>query len=227
MISDHNFGTTGTAANSSPLHLGRTATHEVGHWLNLLHTHEQPGCDDPNNCFITGDCCCDTPPQSMASFFCQTGSNTCNTDQPDLPDPVSNYMTYSDDACMNMFTSCQSSRMNLCLDSVRKVVWSFAGGDCPVFKVVPTEAEFVDSELRVFPNPISENTAIELRLADDELVSISVCDLQGRIISQLHVNDRMKAGLYRMPFPSGLSAGQYFLQVRIGNKTLVKSAWVI
>lgn len=92
------FGRTGTAA--VPFHLGRTATHEVGHWLNLRHIwgDASPSCGD--------DLVADTPPASVAHTGCPLTATSCG-----VTNMVQNYMDYSDDSCMNLFTAGQKSRM--------------------------------------------------------------------------------------------------------------------
>ncbi len=97
------FGTTGTAA--APFNKGRTATHEVGHWLNLYHIWG----DDGTACTGT-DNCGDTPNQGSENYGCPTFphvscSNGANGDM------FMNYMDYTDDACMFMFTAGQKARM--------------------------------------------------------------------------------------------------------------------
>ncbi len=79
--------------------LGRTATHEVGHWLNLRHIWGDGGCSVDD--FVT-----DTPESDGANYGCALGHVSCNTE-----DMVQNYMDYSDDACMNLFTAGQAVRM--------------------------------------------------------------------------------------------------------------------
>lgn len=111
VIERSSFGLTTGDAN-----LGRTATHEIGHWLGLFHTFES-GCLN-TDCKKNGDACCDTPPASAPSFSCSI-KNSCNTDNPDLVDQIQNYMDYSPDACMNMFTQDQSNRMFAILNSIR------------------------------------------------------------------------------------------------------------
>lgn len=112
------FGTIGTA--TFPNHLGRTATHEAGHWLGLFHTF-QDGCG--TNVCTEGDLVCDTPPQAAPSGGCPS-QNTCSNDQPDLPDQVENYMDYSSDVCKSMFTAGQQDRMEASLQAIRTVIWS-------------------------------------------------------------------------------------------------------
>ena len=97
------FGTTGTA--TAPFNKGRTATHEVGHWLNLRHIW-----GDDTNC--TGsDLVADTPNQQAENYGCPAFPRTdaCTTTSPGVM--TMNYMDYTDDACMYMFTAGQKARM--------------------------------------------------------------------------------------------------------------------
>ncbi len=102
---------------------GRTLTHEVGHYLGLLHTF-QGGCNQ-------GDGINDTPPVASASNGCNTSQNSCSSDSPDLPDMVENYMDYSDGACQNMFTTGQRGVMRSALNSYasRKTLWTTSNLD--------------------------------------------------------------------------------------------------
>ena len=100
VIDPRYFGTTGTVI--SPFDLGRTTTHEVGHWLNLLHLWADADCGD--------DRVSDTPTQFGPNYTCPTlphlsCGNTTNGDM------FMNYMDYTDDACMNMFSQGQKTRI--------------------------------------------------------------------------------------------------------------------
>lgn len=99
------FGNTGTA--TAPFNKGRTATHEVGHWLNLRHIWGDASC---GNDYVS-----DTPVHATSNTGCPTHpkSNSCGT----TAEQFMNYMDYSDDACMNMFTLGQKSRMQAVLAS--------------------------------------------------------------------------------------------------------------
>lgn len=94
------FGTIGTA--TAPFNLGRTATHEVGHWLNLRHIWGDANCGS--------DLVSDTPTHNTANYGCPTYPHysTCTGAPVEM---TMNYMDYTDDACMYMFSAGQSARM--------------------------------------------------------------------------------------------------------------------
>ena len=93
---------------SGVFNLGRTLTHEVGHYLGLYHTF-QGGCTEVDG----GDLCADTPAVASSSSntnICNTGNDSCPIPA-DTPDMVENYMDYSQDSCMNVFTNDQKARV--------------------------------------------------------------------------------------------------------------------
>ncbi len=104
----------------SPYDLGRTATHEVGHYMGLLHTF-QGGCGT-SDCARSGDLVCDTNPESSPNY------SGCSRSSCGSSDPVKNYMDYSEDACMNNFTPDQAARMRCSLIHYRESLWSGNGG---------------------------------------------------------------------------------------------------
>ena len=101
------LGTEGTATR--PYHLGRSATHEIGHWLNLLHVWG----DDDGGC-RRSDEVRDTPNQSKSNMGVPTYPNITCRNGPH-GDMFMNYMDYSDDACLCLFTAGQVARMRAAL----------------------------------------------------------------------------------------------------------------
>lgn len=97
------MGNTGTA--SAPYNKGRTATHEVGHWLNLYHIWG----DDGTSC-NGSDNVSDTPNQADENYGCPSFPTVSCSNGPN-GDMYMNYMDYTDDACMFMFTNGQKARM--------------------------------------------------------------------------------------------------------------------
>ncbi|MBS7332130.1 MAG: zinc metalloprotease [Weeksellaceae bacterium] len=108
------LGTTGTA--TYPFNLGRTATHEVGHWLNLRHIWGDATCGT--------DLVADTPTHNTANYGVPTYPHysTCSGSPVEM---TMNYMDYTDDRGMNMFTNGQKTRM-LSLFAAGGARYSFA-----------------------------------------------------------------------------------------------------
>lgn len=117
------FGTEGTA--QAPFNLGRTTTHEVGHWLNLFHIW-----GDSNDC-SGSDLVDDTPPAQLPNFgqpsfphvSCNNGPNG---------DMFMNYMDYVDDAAMFMFSQGQAARMEAALADTRSGFRTLAINQPPI-----------------------------------------------------------------------------------------------
>lgn len=94
----------GSFVLNSSYNLGRTMTHEVGHWLGLLHIWgDDKLCTGNNN--TTGDYVTDTPDSNTENYDCETVSHCIGNDM------IENYMDYTNDACMNTFTAGQKARM--------------------------------------------------------------------------------------------------------------------
>ena len=162
--------------STSPYNLGRTGTHEVGHYFNLEHTF-YAGCSD-------WDDCDDTPAISSPTYGC-----------PDFPQEscqsvnmTMNYMDYADDACMYMFTLCQSELMMDALLTYRPNL--IADTDCSV------SVQEVDADILIYPNPVTNWLNIDVKNS-----VVSLFDIYGRKILSKHIiNDTF---INMSDFPSG------------------------
>ena len=100
-------------SNFAPYNKGRTATHEVGHWLNLEHVWGDNFCGN--------DQVSDTPSQEQENYSCPSfpyNANSCQTNNAN-GDMFMNFMDYTNDACMNLFTNGQKARMIAAINQYR------------------------------------------------------------------------------------------------------------
>jgi PKD repeat protein len=110
VLTYNSVGKSSVTGFAGPYNEGRTATHEIGHWLGLRHIWGDGNC-------AVDDFCNDTPLAAAANYGCPVGTNSC-TAAPDAGvDQIENYMDYTDDMCMNIFTYDQRMRMRVVLES--------------------------------------------------------------------------------------------------------------
>lgn len=198
-IDTHHFGRTGTA--TPPYHLGRTTTHEIGHYFNLYHLWGE----DLNDC-NDDDGVVDTPKQSATySQQCPTGIQiTCGT-----PDMYQNYLNYTNDACMALFTLGQKLRIWATLNGPRASL--LEGVACSVPTTEPGEPGLV----KIFPNPANEEFTIYCQ--DATSFTWELLNSQGQILARhFSQNPAYTFGCQVIP------GGSYFVKIIAGNLFCVK-----
>ena len=200
VINYSNFGRTGLLA--SPFNKGRTATHETGHWLSLYHIWG----DDNGACTGT-DYINDTPNQADLHYDCPSfPQSSCGN----TSDMFMNYMDYTDDACMNLFTNLQKNRMIGVMNTSRASLKT--SQMCNVLGVTPNE------NIRgamVFPNPAASSISVRAFLNNPEKAVIRLFDLRGRLIlsSELGFSSEISAEID----VSSLERGIYIVEIQSGN----------
>jgi hypothetical protein len=206
------FGTTGTA--TAPYNLGRTATHEIGHWLNMIHVWGDADCGD--------DQVGDTPQQSQATYGDPTGIVISCGNTP-YGNMYMNYMDFTDDLGMHMFTYGQRDRMRT-LFAPGGFRYALLSSDAASVAALTTEwpTEVVTAGnrprmLNLYPNPAVSQLSVKLNDAGSLGSMLEVYDQTGQRVMSSRVTDlsmgldvsRLSSGVYFIRINDGQSAGGY------------------
>lgn len=141
---------------SSGYDQGKTAVHEVGHWLGLKHIWGDADCGD--------DLVHDTPKQAFYNTGCPSGTRiTCGNGP--TGDMYMNYMDFTNDGCINLFTEGQKNRMRSLFQpgGVRRAILSSRGLQLPTIMEMPLPEEaprWLYS--KVYPNPASSEITLDV-----------------------------------------------------------------
>lgn len=211
-----NYTAFGTKNIGGPYNMGRTAVHEAGHWLGLKHTWGDTYCGD--------DGVGDTPKQGNFTSGCPTGFRTsCNNGSEG--DMYMNYMDFTADACINLFTEGQKERMRAlflpggprhAMLASRGLSEPWTPADAPEAIELPKPAF-----LRLFPNPAMAELTMDFTF-DPSWVgqSLQLVSLQGHVLRQV----RLTAAQQKLSV-ADLRPGLYFLQGR-NDKKLIRQKFV-
>ena len=206
------FGTVGTLR--PPFDKGRTATHEVGHWLGLKHIWGDTDCGD--------DGVDDTPRQKTYNYNCRTFPHVTDCSADANGDMFMNYMDFSDDACMNMFTIGQKKRMRALFakGNMRNSFLSSFACDSTLAQAAPLPtpetapvADAVD-QFKVYPNPVQTVVTIEYIPAAEFVVNqVSIYNTMGVKVFGGEINKgKMAFNL------SSFARGIYIVRIGEGKK---------
>ena len=168
VVIGHNyFGTVGSV--QAPWNLGRTTTHEIGHYFDLLHlwgNDNNPSCN-------TDDGIADTPNQADEEYNCATRTSCGSLDQ------LSNFLQYVDDACMGNFTVGQKNRMRMALYTQRD---SLQFGD--LLNLTSISEQNLFSKTLLYPNPNHGLFQIELtNVGGLNRFEIEVYNMAGKLVA--------------------------------------------
>lgn len=184
-ISAPHFGYT---ESGNPYNRGRTLTHEIGHFLGLLHTFS-----DNSDCTSENDYCDDTPPIGSPTTGCPSTKPVACDGRPVM---IENYMDWSHDDCMNIFTRNQTTRMHTVLENSPRRK-SLTTSD------VITRPEDVtglpnerSAQILVYPNPASDKMYIRLdRSLRGNTVFITAYSTLGKVLLSKEVEYRSEADI--------------------------------
>ncbi len=177
-------------------HLGRTTTHEIGHYFNLKHIWGTKGCEEEDD-FVD-----DTPWQDNFHNGCPPHpSVSCGS-----PDMFMNFMDFTDDACISMFTIGQRNRMFAAISGPRAELLN--SNRC-LFINRPRP----DLGITVFPNPVDDCIHIEFNANFDDDVTVLLYDAAGKLIYE-SINN---ASNIRSIPATDLATGVYYLHLTNGS----------
>lgn len=222
VISYDVFGTMGNLRSN--FNKGRTLTHEVGHWLGLRHLWGDTDCGD--------DGVDDTPKQKSYNFGCPVFPRITTCSQDAFGDMFMNYMDFSDDACMNMFTQGQKKRMRACFASgnARNSMLNayacdsnlVAGGPNPGTGGTTVNEEPKSKPYNVFPNPVSDRlTVINKSSAAGTVSMLRLYSSEGKCVRMIQMG-----GTRTIWSLSGLRSGLYYLTITSGDDHWVEKITV-
>lgn len=210
VIRYQSFGKYGSA--QPPYHMGRTCTHEVGHWFNLLHPWGNwGGCSDD-------DYVSDTPFQDGPNYYCPVYPQPSCSDTSDM---FMNYMDYTNDSCMNTFTRDQKARMRAIIDSVRAPL-KVSNGCQPVIGI--SENSLI-TDIQIFPNPSSGLVNVIATLTHTQELEFIVYDLLGNVIMERSIagNTEININIDLTNKPSGV----YFLKISVKGQSRVEKIFIL
>lgn len=169
--------------NLSEVAAGRTTTHEIGHYLGLRHIWGDGGGFGGGDGCDVDDGIADTPNAAAASQqTCNYNSNTCVDTPVDEPDMIENYMDYSDERCMNMFSKGQVNAIRYCLENFRPELIDPNNAPIGIF-----EQNGMKRAWNVFPNPFQDVLKISLNEFIDD-VTVSISSLDGKVYFKTTLN---------------------------------------
>lgn len=203
-----NYTAFGMINISGPYNLGRTVVHEVGHWLGLKHIWGDRYCGD--------DLVEDTPKQGNFTSGCPTAFRT-SCSNGNLGDMYMNYMDYTNDACMNLFTKGQSQRMlSLFIEGGPRYSITLSKGlSQPWAAEAPVEAP-ANTSFKFYPNPTHAEMVLNFEYNADWIgKTISIVTINGIVVSRIQISSKtQKINL------SQLKAGMYFIQAENGDQKI-------
>lgn len=200
------FGTVGNIR--APFNKGRTTTHEVGHWLGLKHLWGDSDCGD--------DGVDDTPRQRSFNFGCPSFPRVSTCSPNGNGDMFMNFMDYSDDACMGLFTTGQKKRIRALFANggVRNAFLTAFGCDSTLAQQggpLPdlTPAPVQPATIKVYPNPFTSSITIYSKEATQLIgKTATLYNAQGiPLMTQLLSKTETKLQV------AHLAAGVYMLQI--------------
>lgn len=216
VIVDYRYVGTCCGVQGTTYNLGRTITHEVGHWLGLLH----PNGDE----FCGTDFCDDTPQieKLNQTTSCTVTISTCGGVA--RTNMIENYMDYSPDRCMNTFTNDQKKRVRSALSLSIKRQRLLINSELAL-GIEPVNAN--NKNLQISPNPIvqNDNAILSIQFSGVRDLSISIFSMMGILMNEENYTAQ-KSNVFDLN-TDNLRSGQYIVKVKFGTEIATEKIIVV
>ncbi len=188
----------------APYNLGRTVTHELGHFFNLNHTF-----GDNTSCGSDDDDIADTPQVAAPSFGCPANGSVpdCSGGESAL---TMNYMDYTNDACMYMFTEGQK---NVALAYINTILPDFKNN-------VLASDSFLNSNFSFYPNPSKGTFNLQFKEVVTDF-NVEIFDVTGKMvyINEFYQNSDL---VKEIKIQEEISKGIYFMNIKTNDGLITK-----
>ncbi|WP_297332755.1 T9SS type A sorting domain-containing protein [Flavobacterium sp.] len=190
---------------AEPYNEGRTTTHEIGHALGLLHIWGNSWSN--NTCSYT-DYCDDTPTSSGPNSGCSQHYSCTSYDM------IENYMDYTYDSCMNIFTQDQKERILAVLDNSPRRASLKTSNVCSA--LAGSEDFKLLNGINLYPNPAT--SVLNIAVADNDLPdSYMVYNSLGQAMVSVTVTSASSLTIDTSSYSNGI----YFIRIEKGNESKV------
>jgi hypothetical protein len=179
---------------------GRTLTHEIGHFLGLRHTFD----DTQQNSCIDNDFCTDTPPLQHQTEGCRVQAQHLCT----VTAMPQNFMDYTDDRCMNIFTQQQVERMQLVLHRCPR------RKELSVSTATAEDNDFIGTTLQI----MYQDQQLYLQTTNNWIEQVTITNLLGQAIFSSYYQNTTNTYINMNDYPNAM----YLLQVLTPKGFIVK-----
>ena len=200
----------------SQFNLGRTATHEIGHWLGLRHIWGDATC---GNDFVD-----DTPLHNAANFGCpgEGHRSTCTGTPLEM---WMNYMDYTDDRCMYFFSDGQVARMNYFLENDPNRLYLVQNANCAGSLITLSSARSNDAVERcslntfsIFPTVASSSVKMQIPDLSNSVLQLNILSADGKLVKRLNIGRASQ--IQQTIDVSDLKEGIYLVVLFSNNKRM-------
>lgn len=191
----------------APYNLGRTLTHELGHFFNLNHTFISASSTAADCAPADPDGVVDTPKVASAEYNCPSAGSKASCES--LPALTMNYMDYPPDACMYMFTANQATRMIAWYNTIQSQIRTNVLGN----------TDFITSNFSIAPNPSKGIFNIQFKDLSTGY-AVEIYDVSGRIVYENNFN--ASSDLIQTVTLENSSKGVYFITLKSNGSVVTK-----